>query len=247
MATVAGRGIRRCFGPVVVGAALALAGCTGMSGMPRPELVEGVDWSGLEPVHMKGMDIAYLRPGAEFGRYDRVLLEPIEVTFAPEWEPLRPGSTFPLSQRDMEKLRHDVAEPLRESFVNTIERDDKYPLVEEPGPGVLRIRLRVADVRLNAPNLESPGRSEQWARSAGEMTLVAELIDADSGALLGRIIDRWIDPDGPLERYTWVDNNRAIGDAAEDWAGAIRRHLEVAGIKDRMHGTGEGLKKADPE
>lgn len=246
MATVAGRGARLSCGLAVVGAALALAGCTGMSGMPRPELVTGADWSGLEPVHMKDIDIASVRPGAEFGRYDRVLLEPIAVEFAPEWEPLRPGSPFPLSERDLEKLRQDVAEPLHESFVKTIGQGGKYPLVEEPGPGVLRIRLRVADVRLNAPNLESPGRSEQWARSAGEMTLLAELIDAESGALLARIVDRWFDPDGPLQRYTWVDNNLAIGRAAEEWAQAIRRQLEVAGIKDRMHGAGEGLKKADP-
>lgn len=247
MATVPGQEFPRTCVRVLSTLALVLAGCTGMSGMPRPELVAGADWAGLEPVHMKGMDIASVRPGAEFGRYDRVLLEPIEVGFAPEWEPLRPGSSFPVSERDLEELRQDVAEPLRESFVKAIGQGGKYPLVEEPGPGVVRIRLGVADVRLNAPNLETPGRSEQWAKSAGEMTLVAELIDAESGLLLARIIDRWIDPDGPLQRYTWVDNNLAIGRAAEEWADAIRRHLEVAGIRDRMHGAGEGLKKADPE
>jgi len=247
MPMVPGLAVRRTSRLVLPTLALVLAGCTGMSGMPRPELVAGADWSGLEPVHMKGMDIASVRPGAEFGRYDRVLLEPIEVGLAPEWEPLRPGSPFSLSERDLQKLRQDVAEPLRESFVKTIGRDGKYPLVEEPGPGVVRIRLSVADVRLNAPNLETVARSEQWARSAGEMTLVAELIDAESGMLLARIIDRWIDPDGPLQRYTWVENNLAIGRAAEEWADAIRSHLEVAGIKDRMHGAGEGLKKADPE
>ena len=246
MAMVQGREIGQSCGLVVVGAVLALAGCAGMSGMPRPELVAGADWAGLEPAHIKGMDIASVRPGAEFGRYDRVLLEPIEVEFAPEWEPLRPGSPFSLSERDLEKLRQDVADPLRESFVKTIGQGGKYPLAGEPGPGVLRIRLRVSDVRLNAPDLEATARSEQWARSAGEMTLVAELVDAESGALLGRIIDRWIDPDGPLQRYTWVDNNLAIGRAAEEWAQAIRRQLEVAGIRDRMHGSGEGLKKADP-
>jgi hypothetical protein len=215
--------------------------------MPRPELVAGADWAGLEPVHVKDIDLASVRPGAEFGRYDRVLLEPIEVEFAPEWEPLRPGWSSPLSERDLDELRKDVADPLRESFVKTIGQGGKYPPVEEPGPGVLRVRLRVADVRLNAPDIEAAGPSEQWARSAGEMTLVAELVDAESGALLARVIDRWIDPDGPLQRYTWVDNDLAIGRAAEEWAQAIRRQLEVAGIKDRMHGAGEGLKKADPQ
>ncbi|MBS1200454.1 MAG: hypothetical protein H6R27_1132 [Proteobacteria bacterium] len=227
--------------------ALVLGGCAGTSGMPRPEVVAGADWSGLEPVHMKGVDIAHVRRGVDFGAYDKVLLEPIEVEFAPDWELLRPASRFPVSERDLEGLRKDVAEPLRDSLVRYIGRGGNYPLVEDPGPGVVRLRLRIVDVRLNAPNLEASSRSEEWARSAGEMTLVAELIDAETGVLLGRVIDRWIDPDGPLERYTWVENDLAIGRAAEDWAEAIRRHLEVASIRNRMHGAGEGLKKADPD
>lgn len=233
-------------GPGLLLAATILSGCASTGG-PRPELVAGADWSGLEPIPMKGMDIAYARPGVDFGAYQELLLEPVEVELAPEWEPLRSDSRASLPPRVIEELHEDVAAPLRDGFAKSIERGGKYQLVGEPGPGVLRVRVRVVDVRLNAPDLRTPGRTERWAKSFGEMTLVAELVDVDSGALVARIMDRWVDPDGAWQRYTRVDNSLAIGRAAEDWAGAIRRHLEVAGIRNRMQGIGEGLKKADPD
>ena len=226
--------------------ALALSGCAGLAGGPRPELVAGADWSGLEPVDIKGIDIAAVSLATDFGKYDAIILEPIQVKFAEGWKPARPGSAFEISEREYEKLREDVAEPLRRRFVGYIEQGGKYRLTDEPGPKALRVRIRVADVRMNAPNLETAGRTEEYARSFGEMTLVAELIDSESGALVGRLVDLWIDPETRFERYTRVENDRAIGEAAEQWAESLRRHLEVSAIRNRMQGVGEGLKRVDP-
>lgn len=237
---------RRTVPAAVAWLALALSGCTGLAGGPRPGLVAGADWSGLEPVDIRGIDIAYVSLAADFGKYDAILLEPIGVEFAESWKPVRPGTAFEISGREYEKLRQDVAEPLRRGFVNYIEQGGKFRLTDEPGPRVLRVRARVADVRMNAPNLETAGRTDEYARSFGEMTLVAELIDSESGALVGRLMDLWVDPETRLERYTWVDNNRAIGEAAEHWAESLRRHLEVSGIRNRMQGVGEGLKRVEP-
>ena len=40
---------------LIAGAALALvAGCAGFSNLPRADLVADIDWSGLEPVEVKG-------------------------------------------------------------------------------------------------------------------------------------------------------------------------------------------------
>jgi hypothetical protein len=99
------------------------------------------------------------------------------------------------------------------------------------------------EVQLNAPDLPTATRTEQFARSAGEWTLVAELVDARSGALVGRLVDRWEDPEEQyLRRMTRVENAQALRRATESWVRAIRRHLEVAGIRNRMEGAGEGLR-----
>jgi hypothetical protein len=231
---------------LIAGAALALvAGCAGFSNLPRADLVADIDWSGLEPVEVKGIDIAYVSPAANLAVYDRVMLDPLEVSFAEQWDPSRPGSPFSMSERELENLRQDIAGALEDAFKSYMDRDRRYPVVPDPGPGVLRIRARVVDVFLNAPGIQSAGRTDQYAHSFGELTLVAELIDGESGALLGRLVDRWIDPEGRLERYTWVENNLALQRAMESWAESLQRYLNVVNFRQGMSGVGEGIRKAD--
>ena len=57
---------RRTVPAAVAWLALALSGCTGLAGGPRPGLVAGADWSGLEPVDIRGIDIR-MRSGAAPG------------------------------------------------------------------------------------------------------------------------------------------------------------------------------------
>jgi hypothetical protein len=129
---------------LIAGAALALvAGCAGFSNLPRADLVADIDWSGLEPVEVKGIDIAYVSPAANLAVYDRVMLDPLEVSFAEQWDPSRPGSPFSMSERELENLRQDIAGALEDAFKSYMDRDRRYPVVPDPGPGVLRIRARV--------------------------------------------------------------------------------------------------------
>lgn len=228
---------------LAVSAAAWLAGCTGMGGMPNPVLMAGYDWAGLEAIEMHGMDYAAVDPLADFSRYSRIMVDPVEVSFAKGWEPLKPGSTFVAAEHDVERLKQDLGEVVQEGFERQIREGGRFGLADAPAPGVLRIHARLVDVRLNAPALPAPARTEQFARSAGEWTLVADLVDADSGAVVGRLVDRWTDPEEQyLQRMTQVENTRALWRATDAWAGAVSRHLDVAGIRKRMEGAGEGLR-----
>ena len=228
---------------VTVSAAAWLAACAGIAGGPNPATVAGYDWAGLETIEMRGIDLAAVDPLVDFGGYSSMIVDPVEVTFAAEWEPTRPASSFDYSERDLQRLKEDVGKVVREGFEDKIGRGDRYPLADAPGPGVLRIRAQLVDVRLNAPDLPTAARTEQYARSAGEWTLVADLVDAESGAVVGRLVDRWVDPEEQyLKRYTRADNTLALWRATRAWALAVRRHLEVAAIRNRMEGTGEGLR-----
>jgi hypothetical protein len=232
---------------LLAGTVLALAaGCAGVSSLPRPGLVADTDWSGLEPVDIKGIDIAYVRPEANFAAYTRLLLDPIEVSFAQGWQPLRPGSSFAASEDELESLRRDTAMSLQDAFTRYMDRDRRYPVVDAPGPGVLRIRARIVDLMLNAPDIESGSRSERYARSFGEATLVAELIDAESGALVGRLIDRYVGPEDLLRRYTRVDNDLALRRAMTSWAESLQRYLNVAGFRQQMLGVREHDRRNGP-
>lgn len=220
-----------------------LAGCTGMANMPSPAVMAAYDWTGLEPIEMHGMDYAAVDPVTDFGAYTGVIVDPVEVRLDRDWAPLRPGSNFEYSEKDLARLEERLGKVVHEGFVDTIRDGQRYALVQEPGPGVLRIHARLVDVRLNAPDLPTATRTEQWARSAGEWTLVADLVDAESGAVIARLVDRWIDPEEQyLQRMTRIDNARALRHATDAWALAVRRHLDVADIRNRMEGAGEGLR-----
>lgn len=220
-----------------------LAACTAMDGGPSQSLVTGPDWSELEPIEMRGIDYAAVDPLADFATYTRVIIDPVEVSFPEDWPSSRPGSSFKPAERDVERLRQEIAAVVYEGFVDEIREGERYQLVEDAGPGTLRIHAQLVDVRLNAPNFPTPGRTEQFARSAGEWTLVAELVDAESGAVVARLVDRWVDREEPQLRWmTRADNVRALWRATETWARAVRRHLDVAGIRSRMEGIGEGLR-----
>lgn len=227
----------------VLSAAAWLAGCAATPGMPAPAVIAAYDWTGLEPIEMRGMDYAAVDPVTDFGGYTRVIVDPVAVTLDRDWTPLRRGATFESSEKDIARLEERLGEVVREGFADAISEGDRYTLVQEPGPGVLRIHARLVDVRLNAPDLPTPGRTDQYARSAGEWTLVAELVDTQSGAVVARLVDRWMDPEEQnLQWMTRVDTHRALWQATEAWARAVRRHLDVADIRNRMEGAGEGLR-----
>lgn len=227
---------------VLVGV-VCLAGCSAMEGLPRPALMASYDWGGLEPVEMRGIDYAAMSPTTDFGRYQRVVVDPVTVSFDEKWEPLRTGTRFEPTETDLARLGEELGEAVRESFADEIRDAERYELVDVAAPGALRVHAVLVDVRLNAPDLPTPTRIEQFARSAGEWTLVAELIDTESGAVVGRLVDRWVDPeDRYMQRMTRVENLHAMRRAADAWARAVHRYLEVAAIRNRMEGVGEGLR-----
>jgi len=192
---------------------------------------------------MRGMDYAAVDPLTDFGRYTRVIVDPVEVALDEDWSAFRPGSTLDPKERDLERLRQQIGEVVREGFMREIREGDRYELVDDAAPGTLRLHARLVDVRLNAPDFLGAARTEQFARSAGEWTLVADLVDAQSGSVVARLVDRWTDPEEPyMRRMTRVENTRALQRATESWARTVRRHLDVAAIRHRMEGAGEGLR-----
>lgn len=190
-----------------------------MAGLARSE--------GLAPVRVAGLQRVFAQPGADLGSYDRVLLEPIDVAFQKHWDP-RPADG-PVTAAEKQRIREGLAQILREEFQRELERSDRYRLVDVADDGVLRIRAEIRDLVIHAPDLERPGITRTYALSVGELTLVAELRDAPTGALLARIIDHRRDPDSPyLEWTTRLDNIAAARRAAHHWATILHQQLDVA-------------------
>ena len=93
-----------------------------------------------------------------------------------------------LPAEDRERIRRELTELFMQVFAEELTSNGGAPLVTTAGPDVLRLSAVLPDVYVNAPDTLEPGRSRTYVMSAGHATLVAELRDSESGAIIGRLV-----------------------------------------------------------
>ena len=186
---------------------------------------------GLQQITVRGIDLAYLRPGANLQSYHSLLIKPISVSFQKNWE--RNAATpvgSRLRPRDTDRIRKDMADVVGAQLKREFEKGG-WRVVDQPGAGVLEMEVRIVDLYLNAPDLPTPGISRSYTRTFGELTLVADLSDSASNAVLMHTLDRIVGRDRvQFERTTRVENAHDVGIVTSEWAHVLRRQLELARV-----------------
>jgi hypothetical protein len=195
----------------------------------RAAIEEALSHDGLQKIKVKGIDLAYARPGASLAGYNKIILDPVEVSFRKDWDPKRTGSRARLSAQERENIRSGVARIVLEEFTKTLEKGAPYKVVTEPGADVLRLQIGITDLYVNAPDTMTPGRSRTYTLSAGEMTLVGELMDSESGQVISRVIDRREARNtGTMQLTNSVVNAQEARTIASSWARILRNRLDAA-------------------
>jgi hypothetical protein len=149
-------------------------------------------WDGLVEVKPKRMDAAFLLPGADFRPYTKVMIDPTQVAFQKDWFK-RMNDTRDLSRRVSKEEAEQILAAARTNFDEVFAAEYAkagYSVVTTPGPDVLRVSTAVVNLYINAPDVGSTGMSKTFTTEAGEATLFVEVRDSQSGALMGRVIDR---------------------------------------------------------
>jgi hypothetical protein len=78
----------------------------------------------------------------------------------------------------------------------------------------------IADLYVNAPDVQAPGRSRTYTMEAGEATLVLEVRDSMTNALMGRVIDRReTQSSGMMQLSSSVSNLSDFRLLFKSWAG----------------------------
>jgi hypothetical protein len=201
----------------------------------KADLEAAMSHDGLSRIAVKDIDLAYARPGATLAAYGRVKLDPLEVAFRKDWNPTRTGSLLKLGTAERENIRTGVAKIVQEELVKELQARNGYPVVSEAGPDVLRVKASILNLYVNAPDTPSAAVSRTYTVSAGEMTLVMELYDSETGQVLARIVDRR-EGRGGAGRMTIsnsVENAAEARDIASSWARILRKGL------DKAHGIGK--------
>jgi hypothetical protein len=130
------------------------------------------------------------------------------------------------------ELRESQLDDLRryfsEDFTKELQQKGGYNLVSQAGPGVLLVRAALINIDITVP--EQRGRDDVYVTSSGDVTLVAEFRDSQSGELLARAADRrLIEKSGGMAYESNPLNNVAnTRRLFRQWASLFRERLDQA-------------------
>jgi len=199
------------------------------------------DYSQLKPQDEESGAFIYLASD-RVGQYDTFLIDRIKIYLKED---------AASKEIDPTELK-EIADYFHETLVETLEPD--YNVVNEPGEGVLRLRIAITDLVPNKPEASvvtlvvpflwvgeaGSGAAEGKAGSTpfvGEATVEAELMDSQTSEQLGAYIESRV-----AKKYNWVHGvDDAVGDyvkaystwaytkqAIDGWAKDLRDRLDAA-------------------
>jgi Protein of unknown function (DUF3313) len=195
--------------------AVALGATVALADDPAP------GWDGLVKVKPRRMDEVYVLPGADFRPYARVMLDQTEVAFRKDWLRNMNESRSVSRRIDQEQAARIMAAAssnFSDVWTRAFEKAG-YSVVTTPGPDVLRVSPAIADLYINAPETFDSTRATTYTAQAGEATLILEVRDSLTNALLGRVVDRRETRNNlTLQQATRVSNQADFRQLFSQWA-----------------------------
>jgi hypothetical protein len=178
-------------------------------------------WDNLVLAKSKRFQRVYLLPDADFRPYTKVMLDPTEVAFRKNWVKDYNNSASSLGRRMDDQQAQRIIDQVRKGFGDSFAKayaKAGITVVQTPGPDVLRVRTGVVDLAINAPDVPTAGRSRSYSSEAGQAMLVVEVRDSETGALLGRVLDRQIAGDSMPYMRNSVSNTADFSRMFDMWA-----------------------------
>lgn len=191
-----------------------------------------VTYDGLYPVDGGTADAAWARPGADISKYSKIMLQGVGIEYRPGgksgrlYHARRSDDHYEMSDKQKARLE----ELLHEYFLKELGESEKFTIVQEAGPDVLLIRGGLLDVVSFVPP-EPLGREEIFLSRVGEATLVLDIRDSVSGAIIARAVDRRAAGDSAngLTRSNRVMNTAEVRQMIRAWAKLLRVRLDTYG------------------
>jgi len=100
-------------------------------------------YQNLEPGPEGGAKMRWLKPGVDFGKYSKIMLDSVIFYFADGSE------NKGIEPNEMKELADKCNQQIFDAL------NDTYPIVAEPGPDVVRIRFAITDLKQSSPGLST--------------------------------------------------------------------------------------------
>jgi hypothetical protein len=180
------------------------------------------EWDGLQKVDAKKFDLAYLLPGADFKAYTKVMIDPAEAAFRKNWQKDYNNTNRSLDMRITDDEAREMLAAVQTAFQEIITqtyKDNGYEVVTTPGPDVMRLRTAVFNIDVDAPDQMTASRTRTYSSEAGQASMMIEVRDSMSGAVLARGIDsREVGDMGFTVRRSRVSNRADFERVFKTWS-----------------------------
>ncbi len=121
---------------------MLLVGCA--TKPQQPGILEDY-YSKLQPGPEGGAKLRWLKPGVDFAKYNKIMLDPISFEASNDSEEAKN-----MKEIDPKELK-ELGDKCNQALANAIK--EKYPVVTEPGPDVARVRFAIVDLKRSYPVL----------------------------------------------------------------------------------------------
>ena len=174
------------------------------------------DYSKLEPhPDIEGRH-RYINPHINAADYSKLMVDPVVVNLSKEGK---------VREVDTEKL-NELANFFHQKIVENLEQG--YPVVNNAGPGVARVRVAITDVETTNPLLNIHPGTKLSGAGLGGVGMEVEFVDSVSGKTLGALIDNQKGSRlGFTAGLTRFGHAKAV---MENWAEDLKKYL------DQVHG-----------
>ena len=207
----------------------ALVGCVTSTPTIDTSPTAELSFDGLSPVKGGRMDAAWARTDFSLQSYSKVMLQGIGIEYRPDGESRR--RTISTSKSEHFEITPQQKElfqaAMREVLLEEMAKGEHFKLVTEPGSDVLLVRVGLLDVASFVPP-DPVGNADIYLSRVGEATLVLELRDSVTEAILLRGVDRRAaeDASGLMTESNRAMNTAEVRRLARTWAIIVRDGLD---------------------
>ncbi len=225
----------RSFSTLMTASVIAVfsASCTSAPPVIQTGPDAEISFDGLHKVDNSMADEAWAKSDFDISGYSKIMFEGGGIEYRPVKNKGRSSlvrsGTGPYFIDDGARSRFEAL--VNDVFREELQKIEQFTFVEEAGPDVLMVRGEMLNVTSYVPPQLIGGRSSIYLRSVGEATLVLELRDSETNAILARSIDRRVAEmpghgmlEASRERYA-----TAVKRVIKTWATRLREGLDGFG------------------
>lgn len=163
---------------IVISSVFTLAGC---SNTPTYGPLNNL---GLAQIEDHSLDALAIRPGTDFNAYQKILIEPLTVSYSDKRRHDRLNQRqedFEFDDRELEIFNRQFAKAITSSW----QQQFGWEATDQPGPGVIRVSASISDLYLYASiKNDRILPSAVFTNESSDMEIQLSLHDAQSGQLL---------------------------------------------------------------